>query len=116
MPSTPEFKAIGELEKETASSYGVDINLNLIDQSTLIVNAVLGDFEATGFLSIGDANIDPMFFTGDTVKPLGEIALNFSRLDDPQLTQDFVDYRSSPDPAAIRPRPGTGRRNASPRT
>jgi peptide/nickel transport system substrate-binding protein len=100
LPSTPEFKAIGELEKETASSYGVDINLNLVDQSTLIVNAALGDFEATGLISIGDANIDPVFFTGDTVKPIGQIALNFSRLDDPQLTQDFVDYRSTPDAAA----------------
>jgi ABC-type transport system substrate-binding protein len=100
LPSTPEFKAIGELEKETAESYGVDINLNLIDQSTLIVNAALGNFEATGFLSLGDPNIDPIFFSGTTVQPIGMVSLNFSRLDDPQLTQDLDDYRATPELAA----------------
>lgn len=100
LPSTPEFKAIGELVKETAAGYGVEITLNLVDQSTLIVNAALGNFESTGFLSIGDPNIDPVFFSGDTVKPIGQISLNFSRLDDPDLTKALNDYRSTPDPTA----------------
>jgi peptide/nickel transport system substrate-binding protein len=89
LPSTPEFKAIGELAKEQASAYGVDLTLNLTDQSTLIVDAVTGNFEATGFITFGDPNIDQVFFSNDTLKPLGEISLNFTRLQDDELTDDL---------------------------
>ena len=97
LPSTPEFKAIGELAQQTAVQYGGEISLNLIDQSTLIANAALGNFEATGLITFGDPNLDRIFFTGETVKPIGEISLNFSRLGDPQLTQYLDDVRETPD-------------------
>jgi ABC-type transport system substrate-binding protein len=97
LPSTPEFKAIGELAQQEAAARGVEIRLNLVDQSTLITNAALGNFEATGLLTFGDPNLDSIFFSGDTVKPIGEVSLNFSRYSDPQLTQALVDARSTPD-------------------
>ncbi len=97
LPSTPEFKAIGELAKQQASQYGVDITLNLTDQSGLITNAALGNFEATGLITFGDPNTDSIFFSGATVKPIGQISLNFSRLDDPELTEHLVDSRETPD-------------------
>ena len=90
LPSTPEFKSIGELAKQQASQYGVDITLNLTDQSGLITNAALGNFEATGLITFGDPNTDSIFFSGATVKPIGQISLNFSRLDDPELTEHLV--------------------------
>jgi ABC-type transport system substrate-binding protein len=86
LPSTPEFKAIGELTKEQAAANGVEVNLNLIDQSSLIVSAVTGDFEATGFITFGDPNIDQVFFSNDTIQPLGSVSLNFTRLRDDELT------------------------------
>jgi peptide/nickel transport system substrate-binding protein len=97
LPSTPEFKAIGELAQQEAAQYGVDITLNLVDQSTLIANAALGNFEATGLITFGDPNIDSIFFSGDTVKPIGEVSLNFSRLSDPELTGYLIDARETPD-------------------
>ena len=80
LPSTPEFKAIGELAKETGCGKWRRRHLNLTDQSTLIVSAVTGDFEATGFITFGDPNIDQIFFSNDTLKPVGDISLNFTRL------------------------------------
>ena len=97
LPSTPEFKAIGELAQQEAAQYGVDISLNLVDQSTLIANAALGNFEATGLITFGDPNLDAIFFSGDTVKPIGEVSLNFSRLSDPALTGYLIDARETPE-------------------
>jgi peptide/nickel transport system substrate-binding protein len=97
LPSTPEFKAIGELAQQTAVGYGGEISLNLVDQSALIANAALGNYEATGLVTFGDPNLDSIFFSGDTVKPIGEISLNFSRLNDPELTQFLVEARETPD-------------------
>jgi peptide/nickel transport system substrate-binding protein len=96
LPSTPEFKAIGELAQQEATSRGVDISLNLVDQSTLITNAALGNFEATGLITFGDPNLDSIFFSGDTVKPIGQVSLNFSRYSDPALTQALIDARETP--------------------
>jgi peptide/nickel transport system substrate-binding protein len=95
LPSTPEFKAIGELAKEQAAANGVEVTLNLIDQSTLIVDAVTGNFEATGFITFGDPNIDQIFFSNDTIKPLGDISLNFTRMQDDQLTDDLHAARAT---------------------
>ena len=95
LPSTPEFQAIGELAKEQAAANGVEITLNLVDQSTLIVDAVTGNFEATGFITFGDPNIDQIFFSNDTIRPLGEISLNFTRMQDDQLTDDLQAARAT---------------------
>lgn len=99
LPSTPEFRAIGELVQQTAAGYGVDISLNLVDQSTLIANGALGAFEASGFITFGDPNLDSIFFSGDTVKPIGEVSLNFSRLSDAELTGYLADARETDDEA-----------------
>lgn len=99
LPSTPEFKAIGELAKEQAAANGVEVSLNLTDQSTLIANAVTGNFEATGFITFGDPNIDQIFFSNDTIRPPGEISLNFTRLRDDELTDDLHRARATDDTA-----------------
>jgi len=95
LPGTPEFQAIGELAKEQAAANGVEVTLNLVDQSTLIVDAVTGNFEATGFITFGDPNIDQIFFSNDTLKPVGQISLNFTRLQDDELTDDLHRARST---------------------
>jgi hypothetical protein len=61
LPSTPEFKAIGELAKGCGKWRRRHLEP---DQSTLIVSAT-GDFEATGFITFGDPNIDQIFFGND---------------------------------------------------
>jgi ABC-type transport system substrate-binding protein len=96
LPSTPEFRAIGELAQQDAAQRGVEISLNLVDQSTLIANAALGNYEATGLVTFGDPNLDSIFFSGDTVKPIGQVSLNFSRYSDPQLTEALADARETP--------------------
>ncbi len=96
--------------------YGVDVTLNLTDQSTLIVSAVTGDFEATGFITFGDPNIDQIFFSNDTLKPVGEISLNFTRLRDDELTDDLHQARARPMSRQIRRRRGPRPRSESRRT
>jgi ABC-type transport system substrate-binding protein len=97
LPSTPEFRSIGELAQQTAAAYGGQITLDLVDQSTLIANAALGNYEATGLITFGDPNLDRIFFTGETVKPIGQVSLNFTRLSDPALTAALDEARATPD-------------------
>ncbi len=85
LPGTPQFRTIGEAAQAQAAAFGVQIELNLVDQATLIVNALTGNFEATGFITFGEPPIDSVFISTETAKPLGQLALNFTRMVDPQI-------------------------------
>jgi ABC-type transport system substrate-binding protein len=85
LPGTAQFKTIGEAAQAQAANLGVSIELNLVDQATLIVDALTGNFEATGFITFGEPPIDSVLISSETVKPLGQLALNFTRLADPQI-------------------------------
>jgi peptide/nickel transport system substrate-binding protein len=85
LPSTPQFRAIGEAAQAQAAEFGVEIELNLMDESTLIVNALTGNYVSTGFITFGDPPVDQIFISSDTVKPVGQLSLNFTRLADPEL-------------------------------
>lgn len=85
LPGTAQFKTIGEAAQAQAAAFGVNIELNLVDQATLIVDALTGNFEATGFITFGEPPIDSVLISSETVKPLGQLALNFTRMADPQI-------------------------------
>lgn len=96
LPSDPYYKQVGEAAQESARQFGIEININLMDQAQLISKGLLGDYEATGFQTFGDPNIDQIFVSGETVKPLGQIALNFTRNDNPAITEALAAARATP--------------------
>lgn len=52
LPPDPSVLRIGQLMKDLASDVGVDVELNTIEQTALILDAITGQYEATGFAQI----------------------------------------------------------------
>jgi peptide/nickel transport system substrate-binding protein len=99
LPSTPQFRSIGEAAQAQAAEFGAKIELNLTDESTLIVNALTGDYEATGFITFGEPPVDQIFISTDTLQPIGQLSLNFTRYADPEI-QGAIDTIQSTDDEA----------------
>lgn len=97
LPADPYYRAVGEAAQEAARQFGIEMDLNLLDVSALIIDALTGNYEATGFQTFGDPNIDQIFISGETVKPLGEIALNFTRNNNPTITEALYAARATTD-------------------
>lgn len=100
IPALPEYRAIAETVQAQARDFGVDVTINSIEQTKLIVDALTGNFDATGFVTFGDTNTDRIFIASETIKPVGQLSLNFTRNDNPRLTQALNDERKSADRSA----------------
>lgn len=100
LPSTPEFRAVGELAQEQSRQFGIDLELNLLKEADLISAALLGTYEASGLVTFGEPWIDAVFISPNTVAPVGQIALNFTRLADPEIGAALDAIRSTTDTTA----------------
>jgi ABC-type transport system substrate-binding protein len=97
IPPQNQYREVAQLAQAQAAEFGIEITVDEIEQTQLIVRALTGDSEATGFATFGDPNRDQVFIASTTVRPVGQISLNFTRLADPQLQQALDDIRSTAD-------------------
>jgi ABC-type transport system substrate-binding protein len=81
---------------------GVNVTIDQIEQSTLINNALFGspDFDAFGWRNHAGLFVDSQYFWwhGSAASPPGELALNFGRLNDPEINELLELSRSESDP------------------
>jgi peptide/nickel transport system substrate-binding protein len=83
---------------------GIDVEIEVLEQSTLILSALRGDpsFMVFGWRNHGSSSaVDQQYvwWHGSTSAPQGQLALNFGRLDDPVINELLDEQRSEPDPA-----------------
>lgn len=97
LPSTSAFRAVGEMAQEQARQFGIGLELNLITESELISDALLGHFQASGLVTFGEPWIDQVFISSTTVAPIGQLSLNFSRYADPQIQAALDAIRATAD-------------------
>lgn len=97
IPGTPEIRALTEASQERFRTIGVDVQIETMDQARLISTALTGDYQATGWILFGQPTLELsyVFISGATVRPVGELSLNFSRNDDPLLTAALDASRAS---------------------
>ena len=85
---------------------GVDVTIDQIEQSKLINNALFGDaaFDAFGWRNHAGLFVDQQNFWwhGSAAKPDGELALNFGRLNDPEINALLDQARTETDPEVRR--------------
>lgn len=85
---------------------GVDVTIDQIEQSKLINNALFGDpaFDAFGWRNHAGVYFDSQYFWwhGSAALPPGQLALNFGRLNDPEINRLLEESRSESDPDARR--------------
>ncbi|MCX7620705.1 MAG: ABC transporter substrate-binding protein [Acidimicrobiales bacterium] len=92
------LKLTNELARQWREA-GVDVDVEAIDFKVFVIRAVAGQFEAVNFRYFGQPDPDGLwhFWTGETVRPVGQLSLNFSRLADPAITDGMRRGRESPD-------------------
>jgi peptide/nickel transport system substrate-binding protein len=84
---------------------GVDVELEGIEQKVFVIRAVVGQYDAIVFRYFGAADPDnnSPFWAGETIKPPGQLSLNFTRLQDDRIDEAILESQRSPD-AAVRRR------------
>lgn len=86
------------------SQIGVDVTITQIEQSVLINNALFGDpaFDAFGWRNHGGIFFDQQYYWwhSSSAAPPPELALNFGRLNDPEIDRLLDESRSETDPEA----------------
>jgi len=98
--------ATAEYLQATWGEIGVDVTIDQIEQSKLINNALFGDpaFDAFGWRNHAGLFLDSQYFWwhGSAALPDGSLALNFGRLNDPEINRLLDLSRSETDPDARR--------------
>ena len=95
----PEVMQIAQAGQQAYKDVGVDMTIQPEDQATLIADVILGNYQATGFILFGSNTLDVnyVFLHSTTVKPVGQLSLNFTRNSDPVLSQALDDARKTND-------------------
>ncbi len=80
---------------------GMQVTLKQFEQSTYIINALQGKFQAANFRQFGEPDPDVNYVSWSTASamPLGAFSPNIDRYKDPQIDADLEKGRTSADPA-----------------
>jgi peptide/nickel transport system substrate-binding protein len=94
VPNDTVTLATAQLLQQQAEAVGVTINVDAVEQATLINKAIAGDFEATAFRNHAGGDPDQQYIWW-----YGGGLTNFGRFDDPEINALLDEGRSSSDQA-----------------
>jgi peptide/nickel transport system substrate-binding protein len=91
--ATPDNVAVAELVKEQAAKVGIEVTIRTVDQATLINEALAGNFQGMGFRNHpgGDPDTQGVWWKSGS-------ALNFGRINDPEIDRLLDAGRVETDP------------------
>jgi ABC-type transport system substrate-binding protein len=103
-PPDPAVLEVVQLAKEQLAQYGVEVTIETPEEATMVVDATLGNFDAMGFLLFSSPTIDGEYalLHSDNAKPIGELAVNVARIENPAIDAAFAAMRRTEDPAVWR--------------
>jgi peptide/nickel transport system substrate-binding protein len=93
---------IAQQQQQWWTEAGIDeVTIDQIDQGSYIVTALLGNFQVFQWRNNGGFDLDMQYhwWHSSAAPPVGELALNFGRIRDPQLDALLDENRASADPA-----------------
>ena len=93
---------IAQFQKQWWEEAGVDnVTLDQIDQANYIVTALLGNFQVFQWRNHSGFNLDNQYiwWHSSSAVPVGQLALNFGRIKDPQIDALLDKNRAETDPA-----------------
>jgi len=93
-----------QLLQDMLREAGIQMDIKQVEQSQLINEAILGEFEANGWRQHGAVEPDQEFVWWDVnnAKDLGTLSLNFGRYRNPELQSILEEARANPDIEARR--------------
>jgi len=79
---------------------GMDVTVKQEDQASQIADAVLGNYQVTGWGQFGspDPDYDYVWWIGDNAAPVGQLGLNIARNKDPVIDAALRAARATDDP------------------
>jgi peptide/nickel transport system substrate-binding protein len=96
--------AEAQFKQEAWAEVGINVEVVQVEQSKLITNALFGDpaFDAFGWRNHAGRFVDTQYFWwhSSAALPDGQIALNFGRLQDPEIDAMLEQQRTEPDEEA----------------
>lgn len=81
--TTPRGRELGEIYQQTAKAAGITINLEPVDQSTLVARTFKGEFDVTGWRIADGADMGPQLYA----YALPGSSYNLTGFDIPELTE-----------------------------
>jgi ABC-type transport system substrate-binding protein len=98
----PTVVGTGTFLQQGMTQAGAKMTLKPEDQATLISDVILGNYQSTAFELFGAPTLDTnyVFIANSTIRPVGQLSLNFTHYNDPVLTQALNDARKTSDIAA----------------
>jgi len=99
----PDNRATVELLQQMWSEVGIDVEIAQFEQGEFITNALNGDFEVFTWRGHGGTSPDTerVWWHSETALPIGEIALNFGRIEDDVIDENLQTIRETEDQAAV---------------
>lgn len=95
----PAAAQSGQLLQDMWKDAGVDLELDQVDQTTLVQRLITGDYEISSAYEFGaaDPDMERYLFHSSGLTPLGQISTVITRLQDPELDAAFDRGRASTD-------------------
>ena len=86
--------------KDNWEAAGMKVTIQLVDQASLIVNAVTGKYQSTTWAQFGspDPDYDYLWWISDNAAPIGNLGLNIARNKDPEIDAALKAARETTDP------------------
>jgi peptide/nickel transport system substrate-binding protein len=97
----PQAIKLVQIVQQMWQQVGFEVTVNEVQQATIITDFVLGNFQAVTVYQFGAVNPDLnyVWWSSTTVSPIGQIGLNFTRLNDPQIESALLTGRHTTDKA-----------------
>jgi len=91
--------AQGQVIADQWSKVGIEVKVEAIEQKELVIRAVVGSYDVLlmRYFAAVDPDANSPFWTSETVRPPGQISLNFTRLKDDEIDRALTDAQASPD-------------------
>jgi peptide/nickel transport system substrate-binding protein len=100
IPDPIEIKVVQAVQ-QMWQQVGFDVTVSEVEQATIIDDFVFGKFQAVTSYQFGAVtpDLNYVWWSTTTISPLGQIGLNFTRLDDPKLESAMLEGRHTTDQA-----------------
>ncbi len=95
----PRLGQVVQIIQQMWNQVGFDVTISQIEQANLINDFIAGQFQAATSYQFGavDPDLNYVWWSTTTAKPVGSIALNFARNSDPVIEQNLLTGRHTTD-------------------
>jgi ABC-type transport system substrate-binding protein len=98
VPPDPAYLSIAQALQADAQNAGIYVEIEPVEQTQLITRVLTGDYQSAGFILFSSPTFDRAYpFIATPSSPSPAISLNFTRNDNPVITEEMDKARATDD-------------------